>query len=151
VATLVGVVPSASAAANLPRSHAPVLAAGRTITVNGTALCKGNLESRSPCASVTLSGNEYSDSATPNPQMGPDWGKFSFSGVPVANTGDFAEGTSNFTLTSDSESGPLNAVARHCVEQVSVQGALVPGDSFGLGWFNNGSGPWSFTGPCDKA
>jgi hypothetical protein len=82
--------------------------------------------------------------------MGFDWGKFSFTGVPVANMGDFGAGSSDFTLTAESVSGPLNAVARHCVEKVSIQGAIVPGDSFGLGWFNNGSGPWSLTGPCDK-
>ncbi|MGH7868260.1 MAG: hypothetical protein ACREP9_11725, partial [Candidatus Dormibacteraceae bacterium] len=150
-ATLIALSPAlmipSPASANVAHpflSAAYLTVENRTISVNGVAFCAGNNfpGTQSPCASVSLSGNGYSQAATPNPQLGPDLGKFTFTDVPVAQLGDFSGGTATFTFDADSNSGPLNAVARHCEKTVDIQGATLIGDSYGLGW--GGTGPFPY-------
>jgi hypothetical protein len=107
-----------------------------SITIYGTAIC-GNRGGGSPCASVTIAGI----SSTPNPQLGPDWGKFSISGVNVAT-----DGTGTEIVYADSPAG-IAGPAVHCDSSFSIPEN--PGISLGLGVFSNGSGPWSVVGQCN--
>jgi hypothetical protein len=121
----------------------------RTVTVRGTAFCKMSGGQVGPCDSVTLSGNGYSQTQSPagGGIFDPNTATFAFTDVPVAAAPDFS--TASFTIsTSASTASAGNETPDQCSQQVNIQGAFVVGDSFGLGWGNNGSGPWSRTGGC---
>lgn len=145
------VITAAAIATEVPPGPSEIVtsASGRTITVHGTAFCKMYGGNVGPCDSVTLSGNGYEDTQYPagGGLFDPNTATFTFSNVPVAAMPDLSTATFTITTTASTASAG-NPTLDNCPQTINIQGAFVPGDSFGLGWGNNGSGPWSRSGAC---